>query len=71
MQNLVANPTVLVEVDGDVRTGRGRVIEDGAEAERARSLVFDKYTSRYEGDLTAWRQRALPVAIDVRVGLRR
>jgi len=67
VQNLVAHPTVLVEVDDDVRSARGRVIEDDAEAERARALVFDKYTPRYEGDLTDWRHRALPVAIDVHV----
>jgi hypothetical protein len=55
----------MVEVDGDVRAGRSRVLEAGEEAERARSLVFDKYAPRYDGDLTAWRGRALPVAIDL------
>lgn len=67
VQNLVANPSVLVEVDGDVQPARGRVIEDADEAELARTLVFDKYTPRYQGDLTAWRHRALPVAIDLHV----
>lgn len=64
VQNLCADPRVLVEVDGDVRPARGRVLEGGDEAERARSLVFAKYAPRYKGDLTGWRQRALPVAID-------
>ena len=65
VQNLTAEPTVLVEVDGDIRPARGRVLEGGDEAERARSLVFSKYAPRYGGDLTGWRQRALPVAIDL------
>jgi deazaflavin-dependent oxidoreductase (nitroreductase family) len=65
VQNLVADPAVLVEVDGAARAAHGRVLDDGPEAERARSLVFDKYAPRYEGDLTAWRERALPVAISV------
>jgi deazaflavin-dependent oxidoreductase (nitroreductase family) len=64
VQNLVADPAVLVEVDGVTRPDRGRVLEDEEEAERARSLVFDKYAPRYDGDLTAWRERALPVAIE-------
>jgi len=65
VQNLIANPTVLLEVDGDVRSAVGRVIDDDAEAERARGLVFDKYAPRYEGDLVTWRHRALPLAIDL------
>ena len=65
MQNLCANSHVLVEFDGDVRPARGRVIEAGDEADQARSLVFAKYAPRYDGDLTRWRDRALPIAIDM------
>ena len=65
VQNLLAEPTVVVEIGGDSRSARGRVLEPGSEAERARSLVFAKYSPRYAGDLTGWRQRALPVAIDI------
>jgi deazaflavin-dependent oxidoreductase (nitroreductase family) len=65
VQNLLADPAVLVEIDGDEHAARGRVLERGPEAERARSLVFAKYASRYHGDLTDWRERALPVAIDL------
>ena len=64
VQNLVAEPAASVEVDGHVRPARGRVL-DGDEAERARQLVFAKYAPRYDGDLRSWRQRALPVAIDL------
>ena len=65
VRNMRSDPTVLVELDGDVRPGSGRVLDGGEEAERARSLVFDKYAPRYDGDLTGWRQRALPIAIDL------
>jgi hypothetical protein len=64
VRNLLADPAVLVEVDGELRSGRGRVVEDGEESERARTLVFDKYAPRSGSDLTDWRERALPVAID-------
>jgi deazaflavin-dependent oxidoreductase (nitroreductase family) len=65
VQNLCADPAVLVEVGGDVLRARGRVVEGGDEGERARSLVFAKYAPRYGGDLTGWRDRALPIAIDL------
>ena len=63
VQNLLAEPAVVVEIGGESRSARGRVLEPGPEAERARSLVFAKYSPRYSGDLTSWRERALPVAI--------
>ena len=65
VRNVCADSAVAVEVEGVVRPGHARVIEAGAEAEQARSLVFAKYAPRYGGDLTEWRQRALPVAIDL------
>jgi hypothetical protein len=34
-------------------------------SERARSLVFSKYAPRSGSDLTGWRDRALPVALDL------
>jgi len=64
VQNLLVDDAVQVEIDGQVRPGRGRVVEPDDDADRARSLVFEKYAPRYGGDLTEWRQRALPVAID-------
>ncbi len=68
VRNVCADPTILAEVDGIPLTARGRVLDgsdDRDEAERARSLVYAKYAPRYDGDLTTWRQRALPVAIDL------
>ena len=65
VQNILADPAVRVEVDGEEHAARGRVLEGGDEEERARSLVFAKYSARYSGDLTGWREQALPVAIDL------
>ena len=65
VQNLELDPGVLVELDGDERRAHGRVLEGGDEAERARTLVFAKYAPRSRGDLTDWRDRALPVAIEL------
>jgi deazaflavin-dependent oxidoreductase (nitroreductase family) len=64
VRNLTANPAVVVEVEGDVFSASAWV-PVGEEAEQARSLVFAKYAPRYDGDLTGWRQRALPIAIDL------
>jgi deazaflavin-dependent oxidoreductase (nitroreductase family) len=65
VQNALAEPAVRVELDGAVHPARARVIDSGEEAERARSLVFEKYATRSSDDLTDWRDRAVPVAIDV------
>ena len=65
VKNISAEPNVVVEVDGETRAGNARVVDEGDEVERARSLVFEKYAPRYDGDLTEWRERALPIAIDL------
>ena len=65
MQNLCADSNVVVELDGDFRPGPGRVIEPGEEADIARAFVFAKYAPRSSGDLTGWRQHALPIAIEL------
>lgn len=65
VRNLIAHSDVQVEIDDRAHAGRARVLEGGDEAERARTLVFDKYAPRSDSDLTDWRQRALPIAIDL------
>lgn len=70
VRNLSADPALLVELDGEIRNARGRLVVDSDEAQRARSLVFDKYSVRYSGDLTGWRDEALPVAIDLQAAAR-
>ncbi len=64
VRNLDADAAVSVELDGARRSGRAHVV-DGDRADRARALVFAKYQPRYGGDLTRWRDTALPVAIDL------
>jgi deazaflavin-dependent oxidoreductase (nitroreductase family) len=65
VQNLIADAAVLVEIEGDVRSARAHLLPgEDSETERARTLVYDKYAPRSGDDLSGWRQRALPVAID-------
>ena len=65
VQNIERDPEVRVELGGDELRGHARVLEGSDDAERARTLVFGKYAARLGRDLTDWRDRALPVAIDV------
>jgi hypothetical protein len=45
--------------------GRARAVDDPGEDARARELLFDKYAPTYSGDLADWRQRSLPIAVDL------
>ena len=71
VQNLEADPTAAtVEVDGVTHPATARLLDDDSvdtdeEEAEARRLVFDKYQSRYGGDLTDWRERSLPVALTI------
>ena len=65
VKNLIREPRVSVRIAGAVSEGRARVVEAEDEAERARSLLFDKYSARYSGDLANWRKTALPIAVDL------
>jgi deazaflavin-dependent oxidoreductase (nitroreductase family) len=73
VRNAAANPAVTVRfgADSTVFAGTARLLDqdgaDPAEEERARRLVFTKYQGRSGGDLSDWRVRALPVAIDLTV----
>jgi deazaflavin-dependent oxidoreductase (nitroreductase family) len=72
VRNLEADPAVTVELDGESSPARARILDGGdEEAERARALVHDKYAPRQGGDLTDWRKRSLPVALDVEPDERR
>jgi deazaflavin-dependent oxidoreductase (nitroreductase family) len=64
VQNALADPTVEVEIGTESYPGRARAIEETDEAGRARSLVFEKYAPRSSDDLSEWRDRALPIAIE-------
>jgi deazaflavin-dependent oxidoreductase (nitroreductase family) len=65
VRNLLREPAVTVRIGGVTRPGRARVVEEPGEDERARQLLFDKYSSRYGGDLDNWRRTALPIAVDL------
>jgi deazaflavin-dependent oxidoreductase (nitroreductase family) len=66
VRNLQAEPAVTVRVGDTTYAARARVVDPhAAEDERARTLVHDKFAPRYSGDLTEWRDRALPVAVGV------
>jgi deazaflavin-dependent oxidoreductase (nitroreductase family) len=64
VKNLRRDPSVTVEIGTGNFHGRARVVVDSAESERARALVHDKYAPGYRGDLTSWRRRSLPIAVD-------
>lgn len=66
VRNLISTPEVTVQIGDRTFPGRGRIVTDGSEDERARHLVHDKYLPGYGGDLSGWRQQALPIAIDLR-----
>ncbi len=65
VKNLRANPAVIVELGTGRFEGRGRIVAEAEEDERARTLVHDKYAGSYSGDLSGWRRSALPIAIDL------
>jgi deazaflavin-dependent oxidoreductase (nitroreductase family) len=68
VRNIESDHRVGVRLGDDRHDAVGRILDaasDSEEAERARTLVFDKYQPRYEGDLLEWRERSLPVALDL------
>jgi deazaflavin-dependent oxidoreductase (nitroreductase family) len=65
VRNIVMSPDVTVRIADRDFQGHGRVVKDPDEDRIARNLLVAKYQSRYSGDLNAWRERALPVAVDL------
>ena len=66
VRNLQVEPSVRVRIDDVTHDARGRVVTDPSEDRHARTVVFEKYQPRNDGELDTWRERALPVAIDLR-----
>ena len=66
VRNLQVDPSVRVRIDDVTHEGHGRVVTDPTEDRHARTVVFEKYQPRNDGELVTWRGRALPVAIDLR-----
>jgi deazaflavin-dependent oxidoreductase (nitroreductase family) len=65
VRNLLKTPEVTVRIADQLFAGRARVVADAEEEARARRLVYDKYSPGYSGDLTSWRDEALPIAVDL------
>ena len=67
VRNLVRDSRVMVRIGDSSFDGRARVVEDAEEDAAARSLLLDKYSAGYSGDLTDWGRTALPVAVDLSI----
>jgi len=65
VRNLIRMPDVKVRVGSLEYPGLGCVVVDPEEDRVAREAVFAKYSTRYGGDLTGWREAALPIAVDL------
>jgi deazaflavin-dependent oxidoreductase (nitroreductase family) len=65
VKNLMRDPRVTVRIADRTFDGRARMVSDPAEGSRARELLFDKYNEGYSGDLSDWRERSLPIAVDL------
>jgi len=65
VRNLSREPAVTVRIGDAIYGGMARVVGDPDEDALARRLLPAKYESRYGGDLSNWRQNALPVAVDL------
>ncbi len=65
VKNIGKDPVVKTLIADVSYTGRGRVVEDEAEAVTARKLVVAKYYNRTYNPTGGWEATALPVAIDL------
>jgi len=65
VRNLIADPAVSVRIAGTTHDAHARLVTDAAESELARRLLFEKYSPTTKDDLVSWRDRALPVALDI------
>lgn len=64
VRNLRADSAVAVRLRDTTYEADARVVDEGEESERGRTLVFDKYQPRYNGSLERWRRESLLVAVD-------
>ena len=64
VRNLTISPDVVIEIGGERRTRRARIVTDRDEDAIARELVVGKYAPRYRGDLQEWGRTSLPIAIE-------
>jgi deazaflavin-dependent oxidoreductase (nitroreductase family) len=67
VKNLIAHPQVRVRIGDEDHEGTARVVETAEEDAWVRDALVEKYEGAYSGDLEGWRQRALPIAVDLEV----
>ena len=65
VKNLMREPKVTLRIAERTFEGRARVVGDPDESARSRELLFEKYSPGYSGDLADWRERSLPIAVDL------
>ena len=65
VQNIVADPSVVVKIGEHAYRGVGRIVTEPDEAAIARVLIPTKYAHREDG-LEEWALTALPVAVDLK-----
>jgi deazaflavin-dependent oxidoreductase (nitroreductase family) len=70
VRNLIGEPRVSVRIGDRTFAGQARVVDDRDEDAMARRLLFEKYSDGYSGDLSGWRDTALPIAVDLEIGQR-
>ena len=69
VRNLRANPSVRVRIGDREFAAAARILDPGTNEDAlARRLLFEKYARSGSGDLTTWRDSALPVALDLHEG---
>jgi deazaflavin-dependent oxidoreductase (nitroreductase family) len=64
VRNLEISPDVVLEIGGEKRMTKARLVADREEVVLARRVLVEKYRPRYRGDLDDWGTTSLPVAID-------
>ncbi|MEZ5175104.1 MAG: nitroreductase family deazaflavin-dependent oxidoreductase [Acidimicrobiia bacterium] len=69
VRNLLHTPAVAVRADAISYSGTARLVTDAEEERMARDAVYDRYAADHAGDLTRWREAALPIAIDIDVAM--
>jgi deazaflavin-dependent oxidoreductase (nitroreductase family) len=66
VRNIRRYPTVSLSIGGRSFEGEGRVLSpDDPNDQLARRLLFEKYSGSYSGDLTSWRDSALPLVVEL------
>lgn len=68
VKNIKEDPEVTVRIAGRTYRGRGRVVTNSSEDALARRLLLNKYASSGD-ELSDWGRNALPVALDIKVGV--